>query len=103
LCPLILSQSAFFTAAAKNQRDQWLMLLAGALIGIAFMFKQVAIVNWLLLIAMYPIFTRRKYRCRGAVAFFACSAIVLLRVAALVVLYFWRRGGLREFVDHVFT
>lgn len=103
LCPLILSQSAFFTAAAKNQRDQWLMLLAGALIGIAFMFKQVAIVNWLLLIAMYPIFTRRKYRWRGAVTFVACSAIGLLSVAALVVLYFWRRGGLPEFVDNVFT
>jgi 4-amino-4-deoxy-L-arabinose transferase-like glycosyltransferase len=30
LCPLIFSQIAFFTAAAKNQRNVWLMVLVGA-------------------------------------------------------------------------
>src|SRR6266540_2115682 len=39
LCPLIFSQIVFFTAATKNRRDVLSMTLAGALIGIAFMFK----------------------------------------------------------------
>jgi 4-amino-4-deoxy-L-arabinose transferase-like glycosyltransferase len=102
LCPLIFSQIAFFTAATKNRRNVLSMTLAGALIGIAFMFKQVAVVNWFLLIVSYPIFIGGKNRWRGAVKFAAWSAIGLLTVAGLVVLYFWRLGGLPEFLDNVF-
>src|SRR6266542_3028308 len=103
LCPLIFSQIVFFTAATKNRRDVLSMTLAGALIGIAFMFKQVAIVNWLLLIAIYPIFIRGKNGWRRAAPFVAWSAMGLLTVVGLVVLYFWRRGRLPEFVDNVFA
>jgi hypothetical protein len=103
LCPLIFSQIAFFTAAAKNQRNVWLMVLVGALNGIAFLFKQVAIVNWFFLAALYPICASREKRWRDTVSFFAWSAMGLLIVIGLVVLYFWRRGGLDEFVDNVFT
>jgi hypothetical protein len=103
LCPLIFSQIAFFAAAAKNQRNVWLMVLAGALTGIAVMFKQVAIVNWFLLAVAYPIFARREKRWRSAISFIACSAAGLLMVLGLVLLYFWRHGGLHEFVDNAFT
>ena len=48
LCPLILSQIAFVTAANTQKKTVLFMVLAGALTGVALMFKQVAIVNWLL-------------------------------------------------------
>jgi hypothetical protein len=103
LCPLIFSQIAFVTAAAKKQRNISFMILAGALTGIASMFKQVAIVNWFLLAAAYPVFVREEKRWRRAISFIAWSAAGLLMVLGLVLLYFWRRGGLHEFVDNVFT
>jgi hypothetical protein len=79
------------------------MALSGALIGIAVMFKQVAIVNWFLLGALYPIFAHEEKRWRGAASFVVWSATGLLSVLGLAALYFWRRGGLNEFVDNVFT
>jgi hypothetical protein len=103
LCPLILSLTAFFATAAKNKPRVLFMVLAGALTGIAVMFKQVAVVNWFLLAGLYPVFAPREKRWRGAVSFIAWSATGLLTVLALVLLYFWRRGGLTEFVDNVFT
>jgi hypothetical protein len=103
LCPLILSLIAFLAAAAKTNPRVLFMVLAGALTGIAVMFKQVAVVNWCLLVALYPVFAPREKRWRGAVSFIAWSAMGLLNVLALVVLYFWRRGGLTDFVDNVFT
>ncbi len=103
LCPLIFSQIAFLAAAAKNQRNILLMVLAGALTGIAFMFKQVAILNWFLLAAAYPIFAREDKRWRSVGSFIACSAAGLLMVLGLVLLYFWRHSGLHEFVENVFT
>ena len=103
LCPLILSLIAFFAATAKTKPRVLFIVLAGALTGIAVMFKQVAVVNWFLLAGLYPVFAPREKRWRGAVSFIAWSAMGLLTVLALVVLYFWRRGGLTEFVDNVFT
>src|SRR6266513_6552408 len=103
LCPLIFSQIMFLAVVAKNHRNVSLMVLAGMLTGIACMFKQVAIVNWFLLAALYPIFAPREKRWRGTVSFIAWSATGLLVVLGLVVLHFWRRGGLHEFVDNVFT
>ena len=103
LCPLILSLIAFLAAAAKTKPRVLFMVLAGALTGIAVMFKQVAVVNWFLLAGLYPVFAPREKRWRGAVSFIAWSATGLLTVLALVLLYFWRRGGLTEFVDNVFT
>jgi 4-amino-4-deoxy-L-arabinose transferase-like glycosyltransferase len=103
LCPLILSLIAFFAAVAKTKPRVLFMVLAGALTGIAVMFKQVAVVNWFLLAGLYPVFAPREKRWRGAVSFIAWSATGLLTVLALVLLYFWKRGALTEFVDNVFT
>ena len=103
LCPLILSQIAFVTAVNRQKKTVLFMLLAGALAGFALMFKQVAIVNWLLMIALYPIFVRKEDRLRASVSFVAWSATGLLTVLGFVVLYFFAHGGLRDFVDNVFT
>src|SRR5204862_7739550 len=73
------------------------------LTGIACMFKQVAIVNWFLLAALYTMFAGREKRWRRAVSFVVWSAAGLLSVVGLVVLYFWRHGALHDFIDNVFT
>jgi 4-amino-4-deoxy-L-arabinose transferase-like glycosyltransferase len=103
LCPLIFSQIAFFASAARSKAQVLFMALSGALIGIAVMFKQVAIVNWFLLGALYPIFAHEEKRWRGAASFVVWSATGLLSVLGFAALYFWRHGGLNEFVDNVFT
>ena len=103
LCPLILSQIAFVTAANRQKKTVLFMLLAGALTGVAFMFKQVAIVNWLLMIALYPIFVREEDRLRASISFAAWSATGLSTVVGFVVLYFFAHAGLHDFVDNVFT
>src|SRR6266542_3363292 len=51
----------------------------------------------------YALFFRGKNGWRRAAPFVAWSAMGLLTVVGLVVLYFWRRGGLPEFVDNVFA
>jgi hypothetical protein len=103
LCPLILSQIAFLASTTRSRRDVLFMVLAGALTGVALMFKQVAIVNWFFMAALYPVFVGREKRWLRAVSFAAWSAMGLLAVMGLVVLYFWERGGLEELVDNVFT
>lgn len=103
LCPLILSQIAFVTAVNRQTKTVLFMLLAGALTGVAVMFKQVAIVNWLLMIGLYPIFVRGENRWRTAISFAAWSATGLLVVLGFVVLYFFGHDGLRDFVENVFT
>ena len=97
LCPLILSQIAFVTAANRQKKTVLFMLLAGALTGVAAMFKQVAIVNWLLITALYPFFVRRENRWRATISFASWSATGLLMVLGFVVLYFVAHGGLRDF------
>src|SRR6266446_5604323 len=90
LCPLILSIIAFISAASRRDRKLLFILLAGALTGIAAMFKQVAIVNWFFMAALYPILGERQKRWRAAVSFVLWSATGLLTVLGLVVLYFWK-------------
>jgi hypothetical protein len=102
LLPLILSQIAFLKAA-ENPRNLLLMILCGALTGTAVAFKQVAAVNWLLLIALYPIFTASEKRWRSAIAFAFWSFGGLFAIAGIVGLYFWTRHGLSELIDNVFA
>ncbi|MEY2600992.1 MAG: hypothetical protein QOJ36_311 [Verrucomicrobiota bacterium] len=102
LLPLILSQIAFVKAAG-NPRNILPMLACGALMGIAIAFKQVAAVNWFLLIALYPIFAAPEKRWRAAIAFAIWSLGGLLAIAGIVGLYFWTRHGLSELIDNVFT
>ncbi len=103
LCPLILSQIAFITGAEKSRGAARFMLLAGVLTGIACTFKQVAMVNWFLLVALYPFFADAQKRWRASVLFVVWSTTGLLAVLGFVLLYFWIRGGLHEFIANVFT
>jgi 4-amino-4-deoxy-L-arabinose transferase-like glycosyltransferase len=102
LLPLILSQIAFLKVA-DNPRNVLLMIVCGALTGIAIAFKQVSAVNWFLLIALYPIFAAPEKRWRAAFAFAIWSLGGLFAIAGIVGLYFWTRHGLSELVDNVFT
>jgi hypothetical protein len=103
LCPLIVSQIAFITGAEKSRGATRFMVLAGALTGIACLFKQVANVNWFLLVALYPFFADAQKRSRASVLFVVWSTTGVLAVLGFVLLYFWIRGGLHEFVVNVFT
>ena len=102
LLPLILSQITFLKAV-DNPRNILLMMICGALTGISIAFKQVAAVNWFLLIALYPIFAAPEKRWRSAVAFAIWSFGGLFAVAGIIALYFRARHGLSELVDNVFT
>jgi hypothetical protein len=101
LLPLILSQIAFLSAVEKSRKMS--IFVSGALIGIAIAFKQVAAVNWFLLIALCPIFAEREKRWRCALGFAAYSIAGLTAVFVSVAGYFWIRGGLSELVDNVVT
>ena len=102
LLPLILSQIALLKAA-DNPRNVLLMIVCGALTGIAIAFKQVAALNWFLLIALYPIFAGAEKRRRNSLAFAAWSIAGVVAVAGFVAVYFWIHHGLTELVDNVFT
>lgn len=102
LLPLILAQIAFLKAA-DNPRNVLLMLVCGALTGIAIAFKQVAAVNWFLLIGLYPIFAASEKRWRNAVTFAIWSLGGLFAIAGIIALYFWTRHGLSALIGNVFT
>jgi 4-amino-4-deoxy-L-arabinose transferase-like glycosyltransferase len=102
LLPLILSQIAFLKAA-DNPRNVLLMIGCGTLTGIAIAFKQVAALNWFLLIALYPIFAAAEKRWRNSVVFVSWSTGGLFAIAAIVGLYFWTHHGLGELVGNVFS
>jgi hypothetical protein len=102
LLPLILSQIAFLKAA-DNPRNVLLMIVCGALTGMAIAFKQVAALNWFLLIALYPIFVTAEKRRRNSLAFAFWSTGGLFAITAIIGLYFWTRHGLSGLVGNVFT
>src|SRR4029077_8390916 len=102
LLPLILSQIAFLKAA-DERHNVLLMTVFGALTGVAIAFKQVAAVNWFLLIALYPIFAASEKRWRGAFALALWSLGGLFAIAGIIGFYFWTRHGLSQLVDNVFT
>jgi 4-amino-4-deoxy-L-arabinose transferase-like glycosyltransferase len=103
LLPLILAQVAFFRAIEHSDRNRMSILLCGALIGVAIAFKQVATVNWFLLVAVFPMFTRSEKRWRDSLWFAIWSGVGLFSVAAIIAFYFWIRGGLTALVENVFT
>jgi len=101
--PVILSQIALLTAAAETRNRIFLMVLAGALTGIAAAFKQVAILNWICLVALYPIFAVDRKRWMGTFFFVLWSGLGMAAVAGGIAFYFWCRHGLAELVGNVLT
>ncbi len=103
LCPLILSQLAFFPAMQKGRGQILLAAACGALTGVAIAFKQVAAVNWLFLIAVAPLFAPKGSRLRGTLSFAGWSTAGAASVWAGIVAYFALRHGLADLVYNVFT
>jgi 4-amino-4-deoxy-L-arabinose transferase-like glycosyltransferase len=103
LLPLILSQVALLRAVSNSKRTLLFMILAGAMTGVAITFKQVAAVNWLFLVGLYPVLVAGKERWRGALRFVVWSAAGVIAVLGFVALYFWLRHGLQDLIYNVFT
>jgi 4-amino-4-deoxy-L-arabinose transferase-like glycosyltransferase len=103
LLPLILSQLAFFPSAAAVRHSAYCMIACGALTGFAIAFKQVAAINWLFLVAMYPLFITREKRWPRTLVFAGWSAAGAAIVWGLIALYFSLKGALGDLVYNVFT
>jgi hypothetical protein len=103
LLPLILSQLAFLSAAANDQRRILLLVLSGALTGIAVAFKQVAAVNWLFQLVLWPIMVAGEKRLRTTLSFAGWSAASAGVVWGFIAIYFFLRQGLGDLVNNVFT
>jgi hypothetical protein len=103
LLPIILSQIALLSAVLENRRKISLVILAGVLTGIAVAFKQVAAVNWPLLVFSYWLFTAETGRARRTFSFAAWSAAGAAAVWVFIGSYFMLRHGLNDFIYNVFT
>lgn len=103
LLPLILAQCAFFQAIENRNRNAPAIVLCGVMIGSAIAFKQVAAVNWFLLIALFPIFANGAKRWAAGVRFALISALGMALMLGLTCFYFWIRGGLSQLVENVLT
>ena len=103
LLPLILSQLVFLAAVPAGRCRIPYMVLCGVLIGIAAGFKQVAALNWFLLVALYPVFAAGGNRLRGTLAFAAWSVLGAAWVWSFLIIYFYFQHGLADFIYNVFT
>jgi len=72
--PLLLSLLALFGAATGGGHRRRLMVLCGALAGLAALFKQAAAFHWIFLVVVYPMFCEKGERGRKTIAFAAWSA-----------------------------
>ncbi len=104
LLPLVLSELAFLSAAnSTGRRGAMWAVLAGVLTSAAVLFKQVAAVNWLFQLALFPVLVERQSRLRNTLRFAGASLAGLLVVWGLVGAYFWLRQGLGDLMANVFT
>lgn len=101
LLPLTLSLLAFFPAVTDRPRGLHFMILAGVLTGVAVAFKQVAAVNWLLLVALCPVFGAREQRLRRTGQFAIWSAAGAALVWGLITAGFFLRHALADFLYNV--
>jgi 4-amino-4-deoxy-L-arabinose transferase-like glycosyltransferase len=101
LLPLLLSQLTLFGAVSGNGHRKKFMLLCGALVGVACLFKQVAALHWIFLVLVYPLFCDGKDRGRATLAFAAWSAVGAAAVWAGVIVYFLLEHGWHDFLYNV--
>lgn len=104
LLPLILSQIVFLRAVGTARRKGLWAGLCGILIGTAIAFKQVAAVNWVLLVALYPIFTIKPERTiRATLTFAGASALGIAVVWLIIAAWFFVHRGFDDFLYQVLT
>jgi 4-amino-4-deoxy-L-arabinose transferase-like glycosyltransferase len=101
LLPLTLSLIPFVAAADADRPRIPLMLLCGALTGVAAAFKQVAAVNWLFLALAWPLVVKDGRKGRTTVLFAACSLAGAAIPWVILTLYFAARGAFADFLDNV--
>lgn len=99
--PLLLSQLTLFGAASGKGHRRKFMLLCGALVGLAALFKQVAAFHCVFLVLVYPIFCEEKNRWHATLAFAAWLAVGAVGVWSGVILYFLFERGWHQFVYNV--
>lgn len=102
LFPLILSWLFFLPAASGGRNKIWFMVLCGVLTGVAATFKQVAAVNGLFLVALYPFWVSGEKRWRKTLTFTGLLALGGAVVWGGLILYFYLWHGLADFIDWVF-
>jgi 4-amino-4-deoxy-L-arabinose transferase-like glycosyltransferase len=103
LLPLILSVMALLAAVRRARGGIGLALVAGVMTGVAIGFKQVAVVNWPLLVFGYWILAEGVGRVRRTVLFGLWSAVGACGVWAVIGFYFAMHHELGTMVYHVFT
>ena len=101
--PLLLALVVTLSAASENRRKIPLALLAGALTGMAIAFKQIAILDWPLLLFTHWLFAAGTARLRETLRFAAWSAAGAAAIWVLIVGWFALHHGLNEFIYNVFT
>jgi len=94
--PLILSFACFMLAQRKGCLS--LLLWSGLLAGTAAMIKQVAVLNFVVLLAFLPVYFAGKDRLKGA----CLLGGGFLAPVLFFVLYFWSRGALGHLLDNAF-
>ncbi len=99
--PLLLSLLTLFGVVSGNGHRRKFMLLCGALVGVAALFKQVAALHWLLLVLVYPMFCDEKKSWRDVLAFAVWSGAGAAVVWGGVMIYFLLHHGWHEFVYNV--
>jgi len=103
LLPLILSLVALLAAVRQSRAAIAQALLAGALTGVAIAFKQVAIVNWPLLVFAYWLMIEGTSRLARTIAFAAWSALGATAIWALIGCDFLLHHELHALIYNVFT
>ena len=115
LLPMILSMWAFLKCAkcvteepapsGNKSRAILLMIVSGVLIGIATAFKQVAAINWPLLVCLSPFLMRSTNGApwKRTLQLALWSAAGAASVWAMIAGYFALRGGFSDFVYNVLT
>jgi hypothetical protein len=103
LLPLILSLLVFLAAVSTASAQMVLIMLAGALTGVAAAFKQVAAINWLFLILVYPLMARGEKLGRRTALFALWSLVGGAAVWALFACYFVAHKALPDLVHNVLT
>lgn len=103
LLPLIASHVVYLAAARRDRSARSLFFLTGVLTGLAVAFKQVAIANWLFLVAVDPLIRSEGRRWRGMLGFAAWSTIGMLAVWVPIASWFAVHGGFHDLIDNVLT
>ena len=99
---LILANLAFLEVVRGAGPRALLSLIAGALVGVATCFKQVAVVDAALFVLLFPLLATGERRARRLVHFAGWAALGGLALWLPILAWFHAHGGLDALLDAVF-